>query len=260
MIVKRDGDFWSLISQVDHARHAGAICEAWKRGPCGGDAISESLQCATSDHDLGWTEADLDPEVDRPTGAPSNFTGIDEATHTAFYARAVRTIAQDDPTAAYVVSLHASGLYSRRYGWTGLKAVDWDSIGQHGRSLLDSERDFRTHLASRMHPEEAEFEALWRGYMLLETFDCLSLLTCFGHDCEQCGPVPTVPGKWAMLSVRRDGPWEIALDPYPFAVSELVVEVPCWRIRHERFADSSELREMLAATPRSMQATVYRPF
>jgi hypothetical protein len=260
MIVKREDNGWTLIRQVDHAQHAGAISAAWKQGAFGAQDVSPSLQRATSDHDLGWMEADLEPVVDPETGSPSNFTAIDEATHTELYARAVRTIAEDDPGAGYLVSLHASGLYSRRYGWMGLKAVDWDGIGAQGRSLLDSEREFRARLASRMSSETAEFEALWRRYMLLETFDFLSLLTCFGVDSESCGPVPSQPGKWTMLSVRRDGPWEVALDPYPFVEPVLSVEVPCRRLEHERFTDSVQLRELLETTQPTAQETVYRPF
>ncbi len=260
MIVTRDGNGWTLIRQVDHAQHAGAISDAWARGVFGAQDISPSLRNATSGHDLGWTEADLTPSVDPTTGAPQNFTSIDEATHTAFYARAVRTIAEADPAAAYLVSLHASGLYSRRYGWTGLKAVDWEAIGPHGLSLLNSEREFRVELTSRMPATEVEYEAAWRGYMLLETFDCLSLLTCFGHDCDGCGPVPTLPGQWGMLSVRRDGRWEVALDPYPFGEPELVIDVPCARLETERFTNSAALRTQLEKTPQTVQRTVYRPF
>ena len=260
MIVRRVSGHWSLIAQIDHARHAAMLSDVWKKGPFGGEDITASLRYETADHDLGWSESDLSPNVDPDTGAPSNFITIDEARHTRFYAQAVRTIANTDATAAYIVSLHASGLYSRRYGWAGLKPVDWYSIGEHGRELLDSEREFRTELLSRMPSSEAEFEATWRSYMLLETFDCLSLLTCFGVDCERCGPVPTAPGEWEMLSVRRDGPWEVRLDPFPFGGSELALAVPCRHLAQERFADSDELRDALAATPESLQETVYRPF
>jgi hypothetical protein len=38
--------------------------------------------------------------------------------------------------------------------------------------------------------------------MLLETFDYLSLLTCFGVESDACGPVP----------------WEVELSPFPFAL------------------------------------------
>jgi Protein of unknown function (DUF3891) len=257
MIVKRQDGGWSLITQVDHAQHAGLIAEAWSQGLFRDGDVTDSLRHATAHHDLGWAEADREPTVDEH-GAPSNFTAIDEARHTRFYAAAVRTIAQTDPGAAYLVSLHASGLYSRRYGWTGLKPVDWTKIGPDGHELLGSERQFRAELGAVMPPGAAEFEAAWRAYMLLETFDCLSLLTCLGVDCDACSPVPTLPGQWTTLAVDRLGPWEVALDPYPFAGSELVLEVPARHLDQERFADDAALRAALAATPLTLQRTVYR--
>lgn len=258
MIVRRVDGSWSLVHQIEHARHAGEIGDAWRAGPFGGEQITDSLREATTRHDLGWTEYDDEPEIDEATGAPSNFTQIDEARHTAFYARAVRTIADSDPSAAYLVSLHASGLYSRRYGWSGLKPVDWLSIGERGRSLLESERAYRAELAARMPPGDAEFEALWRSYMLLETFDYLSLLTCFGFDSDGCGPVPSEPGQWLMLRVHRRGPWEIALDPFPFPGSELAVRVGVRWLTDARFSSAGELHGALDQAEEVIQETTYR--
>jgi hypothetical protein len=259
MIVRQLEGSWVLIRQVDHAVHAGKLTDAWKAGPFGGDQITSSLREATARHDLGWTEADEGPRIDPDTGAPSNFTRIDEARHTAFYARAVRTIGESDPAAAYLVSLHASGLYSRRYGWSGLKPVDWLAIGEHGRALLQSEREYRAELSTRLDPREAEFEALWRGYMLLETFDFLSLLTCLGVESDRCGPVPSEPGQWTMMSIRRLGPWEVALDPWPFPESSLTVSVPVRRLEQQCFASDAELRGALAAVEEVVEETTYRP-
>lgn len=259
MIVRRVEGSWVLIRQIDHAAHAGQLSRAWKAGPFGGEQITDSLQEATTRHDLGWTEADEDPRIDPKTGAPSNFTRIDEGRHTAFYAGAVRTIAESDPGAAYLVSLHASGLYSRRYGWSGLKPVDWLSIGEAGRRLLESERAYRATLSEQLSPAEAEFEVLWRGYMLLETFDFLSLLTCLGVDSEGCGPVPSEPGQWTALDVRRLGPWEVALDPWPFGESSLVVPVPARRLGQEKFSSDEDMRRALAAAEEVTQETVYCP-
>jgi len=259
VIVRRVDGSWVLIRQVDHAAHAGRLTDAWKAGQFGGEQITASLREASARHDLGWAEADEEPRIDADTGEPSNFTRIDEAHHTDFYGRAVRTIAGGDPAAAYLVSLHASGLYSRRYGWSGLKPVDWLAIGDHGRALLDSERRYRATLASRLSPGEAEFEALWRGYMLLETFDFLSLLTCFGVESDGCGPVPSEPGHWTMLKVRRLGAWEVALDPYPFSKTPLVVPVAARRLEQAGFSSDAELRNALAAVEEAPQETSYRP-
>ncbi|MGH7776469.1 MAG: DUF3891 family protein [Candidatus Dormibacterales bacterium] len=257
MIVKREGEGWSLIAQVDHGAHTGEIARAWREGPFGPDAVSDSLLLAAAQHDRGWREWDLAPATDL-AGGPLNFTRIDEATHTAFYSGAVQAIAGEDVGAAYLVSLHASGLYGRRFGWSGLKPVDWTAVGEEGGRLLERERGVRRDLAARMPPAELEFESAWRSYMLLETFDFLSLLTCFEVDAGGCGPVPAEPGRWGTLTIRHDGPWEKAVDPFPFGGSELRVTVPRRHLEQADFRDAQELRAALEAAPRLQQETVYR--
>jgi Protein of unknown function (DUF3891) len=247
---------WALIRQMDHAEHCGEIARAWRKGPFGAGSVSGALLHAAALHDLGWTDVDRRPELDSD-GNPRNFTQIDEARHTKFYSGAVREIAKSNPAAAYLVSLHASGLYSRRYAWAGLKPVDWTKIGPHGTSLLDEERRFRTELSSKIAGDELEFEAAWRSYMLLETFDYLSLLTCFGFDSRGCSPVPTYAWQWESLTVRRLGPWTVELDPFPFAGNLLAVEVDVVRVE-AGYETAEELCRRYESAPRRKQRTEYR--
>jgi Protein of unknown function (DUF3891) len=257
MIARREGNGWTLIRQVDHAQHCGELARAWRAGPFGSDSVSPSLEYAAAYHDLGWTAIDKRPEIDA-AGMPCNFTQIDEARHTEFYAGAVRTIATSDPAAAYLVSLHASGLYSRRYGWMGLKPVDWTAIGPHGHALLKGERKFRAELSASISPTELEFEALWRSYMLLETLDYLSLLTCLGFESSGCGPVPTVEGRWEQLSVRRMGMFDVGLEPFPFPGDRLEVEVECVHLELPRFHSHDELRDEIGSARPEIRRTVYQ--
>ena len=257
MIVKPELEGWMLIRQMDHATHCAGIARAWREGPFGTSAVSSSLEFAAGFHDLGWTEIDKNPEIDAD-GNPNNFTRIDELRHTEFYSGAVQTIAETDPYAAYLVSLHASGLYSRRYGWAGLKPVDWTAIGPNGKALLQRERQLRTVLTRLIEPDQVEFEVAWRNYMLLETFDYLSLLTCLSFDSTGCGPVPSLEGQWEHIAVTRLGPWEVELDPFPFAGDSLEVAVVSVHLDQPRFASADELREALMSAPPVMHPTVYR--
>ena len=256
MIARQEGDGWTLIRQMDHAFHCRELARAWRSGPFGADSVSASLEYAAGYHDLGWTEVDKRAETDG-AGRPLNFTQIDEARHTEFYSGAVRTIAMTDPYAAYLVSLHASGLYSRRYGWGGLKPVDWTSIGPHGQALLKGERQFRASQLTSIAPKELEFEAVWRNYMLLETFDYLSLLTCFGFESAGCGPVPTVEGRWEQLSVQRLGPLEVELIPFPFRGDRLEVEIACVHLKRPRFGSDDELRAQIGLIEPEVRRTAY---
>jgi len=257
LIVRPDGAGWSLIRQMDHAGHCAKLAQAWRLGPFGHDSVSASLEYAAGYHDLGWTEIDQNPELDAG-GQPSNFTKIDEVRHTEFYSAAVRKIAETDPLAAYLVSLHASGLYGRRYGWSGLKPVDWTSIGPAGRALLTRERAFRVELSSAIAHDHLEFESMWRDYMLLETFDFLSLLTCLGFESDGCGPVPTHQGQWERFAVRRTGQLEVELRPFPFSGGELKLEVTGVRLARKRFASSAELQADFTSAEPVVMTTVYR--
>lgn len=256
MIVREEDGGWTLVRQMDHAAHCAKLALAWRAGPYGEASVSQALEYAAGYHDLGWTEIDKQPEIDAD-GRPLNFTKIDEVRHTEFYSGAVRTIAKTDPYAAYLVSLHASGLYSRRYAWAGLKPVDWTSIGPHGRALLAGERRFRTDLFKSATAAQLEFEAAWRNYMLLETFDFLSLLTCFGVDSQGCGPVPTFEGRWEQLSVRRLSDWEVALTPFPFPGDRLAVEIECIHLRAASFQSDEELRAQVSSARPETRRTLY---
>jgi hypothetical protein len=258
VIVRREGDGWTLVRQMDHAAHCGELARAWRAGPFGEDAVSSSLEYAAGYHDLGWTEIDKRPEIDSE-GRPCNFTQIDEARHTEFYSGAVRTIARTDPYAAYLVSLHATGLYSRRFGWSGLKPVDWTAIGGRGRGLLKGEKRFRAEVSASIPPHELEFEAAWRNYMLLETFDYASLLTCFGFESSGCGPVPTLEGQWEQLAIRRLGPWSVELDPFPFEGNVFELEIECTHIERARFGSTEELQALFDSAPRESRTTRYEP-
>ncbi len=256
MIARQVDGAWTLIRQMDHAAHCAELARAWRSGAFGEGAVSESLEYAAGYHDLGWTDVDRRPETDG-AGRPCNFTQIDERRHTEFYSAAVRKIADTDPYAGYLVSLHASGLYSRRYGWTGLKPIDWTAIGPHGRRLLESEKQFRAQLSTEIAPAQLEFEAAWRNYMLLETFDYLSLLTCFGFESDGCWPVPTHPGQWERLAVRRLGPFDVALSPFPFPGRRIEVDVERVRLEPATFASDAELRAAFDSARPETVRTVY---
>ena len=259
MIVRREDGHWNrsprsitLTMRPRSVTPGNRVRSVARTSP---QACDMRLRSMTS---AGWNLIWSHPLIRKRARHPTSSESTRRGTRTSTPKPSARS-PSTDPTAAYLVSLHASGLYSRRYAWAGLKPVDWYSIGEHGRALLESERAFRTQLISKIPSAEAEFESTWRSYMLLETFDCLSLLTCFGFDCDRFGPVPTASGQWEMLTVRRAGPWVVELDPFPFAAPELVVEVPCRRFDQERFASADELRDALACDPEDAAGNVLPP-
>lgn len=123
---------------------------------------------------------------------------------------------------------------------------------------MKGEREFRSELPASIAPVELEFEALWRNYMRLETFDYLSLLTCLGFESSSCAPVPTFEGQWELLTVRRLGAFEVELDPFPFAGGRLELDVECVHLEPPDFGSAGELRAQLNSTQHEFRRTAYR--
>jgi hypothetical protein len=66
-----------------------------------------------------------------------------------------------------------------------------------------------------------------------------------------------VPGQWLNLQIKRLGPWEVSLEPWPFPDPELVVPIPARRLPNERFSDDEELQAALAEAEELTQPTRY---
>lgn len=257
MIVRRFPDEWMVIDQAEHARHAAAIAEAWSGGRHG--PLPAALITAARLHDIGWVEWDREPALDAASGGPANFTSVRDERHSVFYGRGIQNVAETDPYAGYLVSLHASGIYSGRYGWRGLEPIAWESIGDAGRRFLTEQRKYRRELARRLlvdEPAYLEFEATWSFYMLLQVFDYLSLLCCLGLETEGCEPVPLGDG-WERMDIQRTSGWSVALDPFPFEGRALELEVASRSLPARRFADAADLHQVLTAAPVVRRITRY---
>ena len=67
----------------------------------------------------------------------------------------------------------------------------------------------------------------------------------------------SVEGRWEHLTVRRLGPSEVELDPFPFAGDRLDVEVACVHLDRTEFGSHDELRNQLAKAPLEIRKTIY---
>ena len=260
MIVRELDGEWLLVDQAEHARHAGRLAEAWAEGPLAHSALEPGLLTAVRLHDIGWTRPDAQPELDPETGGPLHFTKVLDDRHAGFYTEGIGRVIEVDPYAGYLVSLHATGIYSGRFGWNGLQPVAWASIGERGRRLLDEQAAYRRSLAPRIGDAESvlDFERVWRDYALLQTFDYLSLFLCAGLESSGCGPVPEGRHGWQNLRVSRVAMLGAVIEPFPFARDRLEIDVECRRLARRRFESTSDLRQAIATTPRAACTTWFQ--
>ena len=111
---------WWLVTHPDHARLAGAFAERWGNDRFLAPEPRAHVLKGIARHDDGWTARDAAPQITRQgkpsafsvelVGKYSAFEEIDLADYLAVRDRAVRLIAEEDPYAAMLISMHTYSL------------------------------------------------------------------------------------------------------------------------------------------------------
>jgi uncharacterized protein DUF3891 len=196
VIVRDTGETWQVVLQTDHADLSGAFARAWsEQGPS-----HDALVIAAERHDDGWAVWERAPRVDE-SGKPVNFLDVDIRSHLAFYRAGIAAIAEHDPYAGLLVSMHGAGIYRQRYGLDpglGLSraAAAQDEVDAF---VLEQEEKFGGD------PGERRLD-----YELLQLYDRLSLYFCM-RDVD-AGEAAELQG----YRLEPVAPWHVRIAPYPF--------------------------------------------
>lgn len=232
VIVLDAGDRWQLVLQPDHAELSGAFARAW-----GNEVFSEphsrgALALAARRHDDGWAVWERWPKVHRVDGEvrPMAYRNVHVRSHLAFYRAAITDVADTDPYAGLLVSMHGAGIYRGRYGTHPELAGIWSS------------NDYAADIEDFVAEQEATYgvlrEALqiseteqWVNYKLLQAFDRLAL---YFSGLYEVGPddvhvIPHVPLDYEGAEVELWltpialspplSPQHVRIDPFPFESS-----------------------------------------
>ena len=113
MIIQEQGDQLILIRQTDHAMLSGFFARALGNKLFSRPEPFESFCLAAAEHDNGWYEWELLPQIDPKTFTPYNFMSIPTEEHIALYQRGIERVVRADRYAGLLVSMHCSGLYDR---------------------------------------------------------------------------------------------------------------------------------------------------
>jgi hypothetical protein len=229
-----------LIDQLDHAALAGELAAVW--GNAGFDAPEprESVVLAASRHDEGWREWDDEVRFDPVRRGPLHFLNVDISDYVRLYARGIARIADLDPYAGALTSMHGTGNVCGRWGLQRgirLSAYDeatWPAVIQE---YVLAQEVFQARLKLGilgLNPERrrALFERrLWANYESLQAWDRLSLFLCRTDPDQpseaELGVVPTLLESCQSrpLLVRSSGAGKAVVMPWPFAVETLEVAV-----------------------------------
>lgn len=201
VIVRDLGNAWQVVLQTDHAELSGAIADRWAdRGP-----RHASVALAARRHDDGWAVWERSPLVDE-TGRPINFLDVNVPAHLAFYRAGIAAIADEDPYAGLLVSMHGAGIYRQRYGEDpGLELSHAHEVAE----LVDA---FVAEQESRHEEQTAaagvDDELRWADYRRLQLYDRLSLAFCM----RDLATSETF--ELGMLRIEPRGSWAIGVAPF----------------------------------------------
>ncbi len=255
---------WLLVTHPDHAALAGRIADAWGNSRFARPEPWPAVRYAVYHHDDGWFARDATPSLTRGgkpeaftrelVGAYSAFEEIDLPSYLAVRGAATTAVANVDPVAAVVVSMHTVNLLTEQ---ANLATIRTEHRGSHADFVL-SQQDWQRATAREHGLDEG---AAQRGFEFLQCCDSLSLIICAGYD--EPRPLrhwhPDRDGVRHSLISRPAGPDAWTIDPWPFAADRLDLFVPRRRVAKSAATDQTEFRAAFAAAPVEMLAVVLRP-
>ena len=262
---------WWLITHVDHARLAAAFAEHWGNEMFLAPEPRSRVLKGIAVHDDGWAARDQRPQVTRQ-GKPSAFSSdlvgkysafeeIDLQDYLAVRDRAVRLIAETDPYAAILVSMHTYNLLTQR---ADRSTIAPDQLPRLDRFLEEQKRYqaelYAAILADRdLKPDEVRGSRIEEHFRLLQATDNLSLLSCVNYmaPATLLHPLPLRNGRSQEVEVTSVGERAFRLNPYPMDASPLVFKLPARKIIGKVFETSEALQRQFAqAEPADLRVEI----
>jgi hypothetical protein len=258
MVGRYDDSRLLLVLQVDHSRVAGLLAAHWGNQEFARPRPRFAMVIAAQEHDSGWWDWEIKPSL-TAQGYPPDYIGSIQALGRTvwldFYRHGIQRLAEQDPYAGWVVSMHGDGLLTQGMGLLPYMP-DYTTIPEVQR-FLDEQRAFREATLAQLRQDERYRdllgeEQLWTNFKLMEVFDQFGQFVCnrypFNSTARKNGPtrtlsdvpVPVRPGeKDVTLTVDVLDETRAVVRPYPFDVDPLVISFPA-RLVPDRPYESQE--------------------
>lgn len=257
MIVLSRGGRLLLVRQLDHAALAGDAAAAWGNAGFERPDPAGAVVLAASRHDEGWREWDDQLRFDPARKQPLSFLDVGIDDFVSLYARGIQRIADLDPYAGLLASMHGTGNVCGRWGMqrgirlTAYDEATWPAVIE--RYVLEQEA-LQSRVKLRLlglNPtgRRSVFERrLWANYELLQAWDRLSLFLCRSDPRllaeAELGQVPvTLEGRdTEALGVRASGDYSATVVPWPFGQDTVQLSVPVRSIPERPYETADDLR------------------
>jgi hypothetical protein len=240
-----------IIAQTDHAKVSGQCAAHWGNDNFARPKPYEEVVRAAMFHDSGWYDYEASPSVAPDTGKPLNFTQVmwGKPQRRAFE-WAIEWMTRIDPYSGLLLSKHRTGLQRGRYN----KMIQPKIFTAY--TLPEDNEDFlaRNEEAQAVQLRNYDEAQFWINYQLLQTFDFISLFLCNKDVIDDIiEPVPnsydgrSPPVQLALKTVKET---KVTVDPFPFDVDPLHVQLVRREFARTTFPDTAAFREAyFKATP-----------
>ena len=237
------------VNQTSHALMAAEFCRHWGNGDFAKPAPYEMVMSGIAQHDNGWYEWELAPELDE-AGAPLAFIpGPIYSEKLPIWQRGIDRAAAQHPYMGLMVSRHAALLYAG-----DLQRLEGDELRATEAFIAQQERwinAVRQRLSGDAALRHAASEPVLMAHTrLLQFGDSSSLQVAMPWGHERLFPLCPVDfaGTYATITLRWEGQ-TISYEPWPFDVDHFTVSVQGRLLDQSTFADNGAYRAALAAAP-----------
>jgi hypothetical protein len=241
MIVRNEADGQQLlVGQTDHSRLAGQFASHWGNETFATPTPFESVARAATFHDFGYLRYETSPAFNSETGQTPNFRDVlTDAKRLEEYQWCFDWFLGPDPYAGNLVSMHRTGLWRGRY----------DAITHPPHSIRPQKPEVDAFVEKNEAMRKQAIathgwdpDQLRINYRLLQVWDLLSLyFSCATPVPDFIEPVPTSyadkEGEGIRLTLTPTGPSTIAIDPYPFDLRPLRIQLAARRMKVATFPD-----------------------
>ena len=259
MVCPFDDNRLLLILQVDHSRVTGWLAAHWGNDEFARPSPYAAMVLAAQEHDTGWWDWEIKPRLN-DEGLPPDYIGsikhLGGKVWLDFYRHGVYRLAEQDPYAGYMVSLHADALLTQGRGL--LPYMPDYAVYPEVKEFLNEQQNYRAELMKQLQ-SSSEYrdylsdERMWTNFKLMEVYDQMGQFVCnrypFNNTQRKNGPsntmsnvpTPTRPGKEdAILTFNIKDESRAAVTPYPFDVDPLIVSFQGRLIARRRYGNQAE--------------------
>lgn len=254
MIRNETTDHWILITHPDHARIAGQFADAWGNADFARPEPYLPLRYAIYHHDDGWLTRDTTPSLTKQ-GRPEGFTRALVGTYSAFEeidlpayllvrAEATAAVAEIDPYAGLLVSMHTVNLLTEQADLATIRPEHRDAH----TDFLARQRTWQSQITKNFGYSSAELQ---RGFEFLQCCDNLSLIVCSGYDTTRTlrHRHPDHTGSLHAVQCIPLANDTYTLSPWPLKVESLDLDIPFRKLAKNTAVDQSAFRSAFAYAP-----------